>query len=296
MYIEHLTTFINLAETLNFSKTAINMHLSQSSVSQAIASIEKQLGITLFYRSHKSVSLTPAGLDFYESLKPWMNGYYKAVQHAQQVENRTKTNLTIGYSGTPYENAVIPNIVKEFSKSHSNIKIFFENYSHQELIDHLSHGTCDLIFTMPDIIAGSDNLDYHNLVVGYYCVIAPQNYHFTCGTRALIEDLDNQSVIFLDHRWCPPSQGSLQQVISRNCHNLNLSYVNNIETAHAMVKAGLGLGIWANFVSDPRDADLKSIPISTKIIPEYGVALLKNSHNEAAKSFIRWLEKNELPG
>lgn len=37
MYLEHLTTFVNLAETLNFSKTAINLNISQSSVSQAIA-------------------------------------------------------------------------------------------------------------------------------------------------------------------------------------------------------------------------------------------------------------------
>jgi DNA-binding transcriptional LysR family regulator len=77
MYLEHLTTFVNLAETLNFSKTAVNLNISQSSVSQAIASIEKQLGVTLFYRSRKAVSLTPAGQEFYDRVKPWLNEYNK---------------------------------------------------------------------------------------------------------------------------------------------------------------------------------------------------------------------------
>lgn len=140
MYLEHLTTFVNLAETLNFSKTAVNLNISQSSVSQAIASIEKQLGVTLFYRSRKAVSLTPAGQEFYDRVKPWLNEYNKAVQHVQQVQNAQKMNLTIGYSGTPYEHTVVPKLVRAFCQEHPQINVFLENYAHQELKDHLTHG------------------------------------------------------------------------------------------------------------------------------------------------------------
>ncbi|XJZ29422.1 LysR family transcriptional regulator [Lactobacillus delbrueckii subsp. bulgaricus] len=164
-------TFVNLAETLNFSKTAVNLNISQSSVSQAIASIEKQLGVTLFYRSRKAVSLTPAGQEFYDRVKPWLNEYNKAVQHVQQVQNAQKMNLTIGYSGTPYEHTVVPELVRAFCQEHPQINVFLENYAHQELKGHLTHGNCDVIFTMPDIIAGMDNLAYHSLLIGYYCLI-----------------------------------------------------------------------------------------------------------------------------
>lgn len=88
MYLEHLTTFVNLAETLNFSKTAVNLNISQSSVSQAIASIEKQLGVTLFYRSRKAVSLTPAGQEFYDRFKPRLNEYNKAPASAKRAEDK----------------------------------------------------------------------------------------------------------------------------------------------------------------------------------------------------------------
>ena len=293
MYIEHLTTFINLAETLNFSKTAENMHLSQSSVSQAILSIEKQLNITLFYRSRKEVSLTPAGADLYQSLKPWMNSYHMAVQHAQQVEEKNKTKLTIGYSGTPYETETIPKLIKKFNQDNPNIKIFLENYDHYQLVDHLKRGICDLIFTMPDIILGIDNIHYTNLMDGYYCVIIPKNYSFNNNIEGDIQTLNHQSLIFLDHRWCPPSQSLLQKEITKKCHDLDLSYVNNIATAHAMVKAGQGLEIWANFVSATiTDEDLKKIPLVTTIHPSYGIAIRKQANNNTATQFENWLLKN----
>lgn len=295
MYLEHLTTFVNLAETLNFSKTAVNLNISQSSVSQAIASIEKQLGVTLFYRSRKAVSLTPAGQEFYDRVKPWLNEYNKAVQHVQQVQNAQKMNLTIGYSGTPYEHTVVPELVRAFCQEHPQINVFLENYAHQELKDHLTHGNCDVIFTMPDIIAGMDNLAYHSLLIGYYCLIVPSEVKLGPPPISL-KELSKNRLIFLDHRWCPPTQDQLQKEICRNNHSLDLAYVNNIATARAMVKARLGWGIWANFVSDPNDLDLKKLPLSTKIVPDYGVAILKQGSPQAARQFVSWLEKTGLPG
>lgn len=294
MYLEHITVFLNLSETLNFSKTALNMHLSQSSVSQAISSIEKQLNIQLFIRDRKNVKLTSAGQDLYISLKPWLNDYYKAVQHAQNVNNQNQTNLTIGYSGTPYEYAVLPLLIKDFCEKFPHIKIFLENYDHSLLIEHLKNGNCDIIFTMPDIINGTGELDYYNLVNGYYCLVVPKDNEFTKQSIIELSNLNEQSIVFLDHRWCPPSQNKLQHEIVKSNNHLNLSYANNIGTAHSMVKAHAGLGIWANFVQDPNDNDLKCIKLKTNINPQYGVATLKKSRNSIAKLFIKWLQSSKL--
>lgn len=152
-----------------------------------------------------------------------------------------------------------------------------------------------MIFTMPDIIAGMDNLAYHSLLIGYYCLIVPSEVKLGPPPISL-EELSKNRLIFLDHRWCPPTQDQLQKEICLNNHSLDLAYVNNIATARAMVKARLGWGIWANFVSDPNDLDLKKLPLSTKIVPDYGVAILKQGSPQAARQFVSWLEKTGLPG
>ena len=270
------------------------MHLSQSSVSQAISSIEKQLKIQLFIRDRKNVKLTSAGQDLYLSLKPWLNDYYKAVQHAQNIDSKNQTNLTLGYSGTPYEYAILPLLIRNFCKEFPDVKIFLENYDHSLLMEHLKNGNCDIIFTMPDIINRIDGLDYFNLLNGHYCLVVPQNNELAKKSIISISELNEQSIVFLDHRWCPPSQNKLQQQIIQNNKHLNLSYVNNIATAHSMVKAHAGLGIWANFVQDPNDNDLKCLKLETDIIPKYGVATLKNSRDLTAKRFIKWLYNSDL--
>ena len=295
MYLEHITTFLNLAETLNFSKTAINMHQSQSSISQSILSIEKELNLQLFIRDRKRVILTPAGKDLYYSLKPWLNDYHQAVQHAQNIDISNQVNLTIGYSGTPYEYAVIPMIVKLFRQQNPNIKVFLENYAHSVLIDYLKNGNCNLIFTMPDIIKNVEGLTYYNLTNGQYCLIVPHDSNKELKSPIPIDSLTDQSIIFLDHRWCPPTQNKLQQEILHHNNHLNISYVNNISTCHTMVKAGTGLGVWVNFVQDPYDKDLDCLKLKTDIIPKYGVAILDKGTNKAANLFAKWLINNGLP-
>lgn len=82
MNFEHLKVFVNLAETLNFSRTAIEMNLSQSAVSQIISSMENELNFFLFKRTRKEVHLTESGREFYHSIKPLLNVYDKSVQKA----------------------------------------------------------------------------------------------------------------------------------------------------------------------------------------------------------------------
>lgn len=95
MNIDHLSIFVDLAETLNFRKTAYHKNISQPAVSQAINSIENEIGVKLFNRSRSGVTITSKGKVFYEDIKPLLNTYYKSVQEVQQIDN-IKTLLTIG--------------------------------------------------------------------------------------------------------------------------------------------------------------------------------------------------------
>src|SRR6478672_1561917 len=80
MELDHLRTFLLAAELQSFTQAARRRNFSQSAISQQIRDLEDRLGVRLFERHSRSVSLTPAG----EILRP------RARQILDEVERATE--------------------------------------------------------------------------------------------------------------------------------------------------------------------------------------------------------------
>ena len=64
MDIESIKTFMVLAHTKNYTRTANQLFVAQSTVTNRIHELEKELGFRLFIRTNRSVELTPKGEQF----------------------------------------------------------------------------------------------------------------------------------------------------------------------------------------------------------------------------------------
>ena len=66
MTLNQLQYFYEAAKTQHFNRAADNLSISQPSLSRAIAALENEMGVILFERMGRNVSLTKAGQVFYE--------------------------------------------------------------------------------------------------------------------------------------------------------------------------------------------------------------------------------------
>ena len=66
MTTKQIDCCIELAKTLNFSRAAENLFISQSTLSQQIMNLESELGVKLFLRTTRDVQITEAGRAFLE--------------------------------------------------------------------------------------------------------------------------------------------------------------------------------------------------------------------------------------
>ena len=97
-----LRTFIALAQIKNFTKTAQQLFVAQSTVTNRIRDLEMELGVPLFIRSHKQVDLTASGQKFLDYAQRFVSLELTALQDIQSSPTYAQ-KVNIGTTNTIYE-------------------------------------------------------------------------------------------------------------------------------------------------------------------------------------------------
>ncbi|MDP4022071.1 LysR family transcriptional regulator [Methylobacterium sp. NEAU 140] len=100
MELRHLRYFAAVAQHLNFTAAADDLGVSQPSLSQQIRDLEREIGVNLFARSSRRVTLTAAGEDFLRSARAILVQAADAVDRARTIGTGTAGILNIGMTSS----------------------------------------------------------------------------------------------------------------------------------------------------------------------------------------------------
>src|SRR5919205_637122 len=89
-----LRPFVVLADELHFGRAARRLHITQPALSQQIARLEKELATTLLHRTHREVSLTPAGRDFLKGARAALDILESSVGTARRHDDQAPLVLS----------------------------------------------------------------------------------------------------------------------------------------------------------------------------------------------------------
>ena len=106
MNTNQLRYFVTAAECRSFTKAADQFYITQTAITQQIRALEDNLGVPLFDRSSRPISLTPAGSAFLSDARSILGRIDQAVNRIQEVSTGMVGTLRIGFP-TPCVSSII---------------------------------------------------------------------------------------------------------------------------------------------------------------------------------------------
>ena len=96
MELRLLRYFLTVAKEQSFTKAAEQLHITQPTLSRQMAAFEEELGVTLFIRSGKKISLTEEGILLKRRALEILNLEEKTLEELKGKEDVVEGNITIG--------------------------------------------------------------------------------------------------------------------------------------------------------------------------------------------------------
>jgi DNA-binding transcriptional LysR family regulator len=137
--------FLLASKELNFTRAAQKLFISQQSLSQHIAKLEKHYGVELFTRTNP-LSLTYAGQRMVSTAEKILDLEVQSHSEMQDIAKETRGELNIGMTARREQN-FLPMVLCEFFQEYPNICVNCLDGSTRELEQFLADGTVDLILT-----------------------------------------------------------------------------------------------------------------------------------------------------
>lgn len=147
--LKQLEYFLAVASNLSFTKAAEEIHVAQPAISQQIKQLEKDLGVLLFHRDNKRVSLTEAGKLFKSEAIKIIESADRAVKMIEEIRGMERGTVSIGMSST-LSSILMSDLAKEFQQKFPHIKIRISESITSRSINRLKDGELDIaIISMP---------------------------------------------------------------------------------------------------------------------------------------------------
>lgn len=135
--------FYQVAECKSFSGAARELYMTQPAVSQAISQLENELGLRLFTRTPKGVSLTNDGQLLHEYIASAINLIHVGEKKLLESKELLVGELNLGVGDTISRYYLLP-YLERFHQEHPNIKLRIMNRTTPELCAMLKSGEIDL--------------------------------------------------------------------------------------------------------------------------------------------------------
>jgi DNA-binding transcriptional LysR family regulator len=273
-----------LAHTLNFSRAAENLFVSQPTFSYQIRLLEEEIGFTIFERSGKGAALTPAGAQFVTFLAGMREELKRAIEQGQNFSAKYRDSISISLM---VRQAVcfLPEAMRLFSETNPEVQIN-PLFQYENGVESFLRNEADVLFALKEQTRQIPGIAVHELFESRIYLIAPKNDPLTA--RNLITEADLYGRTLMVGGGSPPA---LRAVQHRLIASGRIEYFNSPDhdTTLTNVAAGKGVCLAPGFLND-HSGQFAWIPFDCQERFACVLCTHKDDHRPSLKAFLTTLQ------
>jgi DNA-binding transcriptional LysR family regulator len=291
--IRHITYFIEVAKYKSFTKASNSLHLSQSTLSKVVKSLEEELNVELIDRSAKNIELTEAGEIVLAEGKMIMESLNDLSIHLYDLMNLKKGKIKIGLPPI-IGSLFFPKIIKGFHNLYPDIKIKLSEDDSKKVKQEIRDGILDLGVVMLPV--DEKEFDVVPFVSDELSLFVHHSHPLAEREKVEMKELQNETFILFKEEF------AIHEIIIQECVRAGFHPEIAYESSEwdficGMIGENLGISIFPKPIAQKVDQDLiKTIPIVHPSLPwNLGIISKKKKYpSPAVREFIQYISA-ELP-
>src|SRR5258708_3828117 len=199
MELRQIRSFLSIAETLHFGRTAELIHLSQPALSLQIRALEEDVGVRLFERNRRKTTLTAAGVAFRDEAARALSQLDQAIRRAKLAANGKLGLLRIGFISTA-GSEIVPDIFRQFRELNPEVEFSLRAITTADQVQLLETGSLDIGFLrLP--IGEHSALDVVTVHRERFVLVVPASHKLAKRKRARLSEVSGQNFVMYERAY-----------------------------------------------------------------------------------------------
>ena len=249
--IRQLTAFIKVADNGSFTRASDQMHLTQSAVSGLIKELESSLGIVLFDRTTRQLSLSAVGHQLLPQARRILNEMQLFENEASSLTSLAQGQVRLAVS--QFAASSMPAVIAQFSKEYPDISVSLLDCSAENVLEHIQNIEVDLgVGTELGFMETEDDISADLLYQLPFCVVMPDSHALAQKSEIVWQDLIDIPLITLQGPFIEQVTIELDERIASHIQQARYK-VNFMSTALEMTRQGFGITLCLPYMPEVID-------------------------------------------
>jgi DNA-binding transcriptional LysR family regulator len=290
--LRHIRSFLSLAKTLNFSRTAEIVHLSQPALTLQIQALEEEVGVKLFERDRRKTTLTAAGAAFRSEAIGGLAQLEQAIQNARLAAQGKLGVVRLGFVSTA-GTYLIPNLINKYRTLNPLVEFSLRNILTADQGPMLEEGSLDLGFLRMPFSTGP-NLEVAPIHKEDFLLVVPSSHRLAQKSAVKLRETAGETFVLYARAHAPGFHDFVLGILSRAGVIPAISQVaGEMPTLISLVASGAGISLLPESAVKNSKAAVTGCKIRDKIpISEIALVWRKKAAPAVVEQFRKFVLAN----